>query len=216
MKNIFLTLLSIFILSSCSNNSEDLNNVNNKLINANLDLKTKLSSYKNLLNQNNTSFVSEESLISLNSALKLDFKAESSLYSKKTSVELNDIQKKHINYLSFLLSNSESPEAALKILKDDFESISNSVKLSDDDKTFLLIVNSSIRMSTEFVMNEFNKSNSKLNPNFAKIQKSWWGCLKTAYADLTDDFVGTVALGLFPGPGCAAIVIGGTINYYRQ
>lgn len=45
--------------------------------------------------------------------------------------------------------------------------------------------------------------------------KSWWGNIQEAYATLTDDAVGTLAVALMPGPSLLAIGVGGTVNYLR-
>jgi hypothetical protein len=216
MKNIFLTLITLFLITSCSEDREDLNivneDLNNELLSAKLDLESKLNTYKDLLNKNNTSFASKESLTTLNSVLNITTNKKKSSSSKATT-NLTENQITHVSYLGTLLSNSETPEEALEILKEDYEAILNSETLTVNEKSLLLIVNNSIKMSTEFVVAEFDINNK--NSSLAK-RKSWWNCLKTAYADLTDDFVGTMAVAIFPGPCCAAIVIGGTINYYNQ
>ena len=57
--------------------------------------------------------------------------------------------------------------------------------------------------------------------NFSELTKfdggrSYWDHCKSAYTTLTDDFVGTLAMGLCPGPCLAAIAIGGAINYFNE
>lgn len=215
MKNIFLTLITLFLITSCSEDREDLNivneDLNNELMTAKLNLESKLNTYKGLLNKNNTSFASKESLTILNSVLNITSNKKKSISSKTTNLTENQIA--HIAYLGSLLSNSESPEAALEILEEDYEAISNSEIFTDNEKNILLIVNNSIKISTKFVVSEFDNNNK--NSSLAK-RKSWWKCLKTAYADLTDDFVGTMALAVFPEFCIPAIIVGGTINYYMQ
>ena len=215
MKNIFLTLITLFLITSCSEDREDLNivneDLNNELMTAKLNLESKLNTYKGLLNKNNTSFASKESLTILNSVLNITSNKKKSISSK--TINLTENQIAHIAYLGSLLSNSESPEAALEILEEDYEAISTSEIYTDNEKNILLIVNNSIKISTKFVVGEFDNNNK--NSSLAK-RKSWWNCLKTAYADLTDDFVGTMALAVFPEFCVPAIIVGGTINYYMQ
>jgi hypothetical protein len=216
MKNIFLTLITLFLITSCSEDREGLNivneDLNNELLSAKLDLESKLNTYKDLLNKNNTSFASKESLTTLNSVLNITTNKKKSSTSK-AATNLTENQITHVSYLGTSLSNSETPEEALEILNEDYEAILNSETLTVNEKSFLLIVNNSIKMSTEFVVAEFDNNNK--NSSLAK-RRSWWGSLTKAYADLTDDFVGIMAVAIFPGPCVAAIVIGGTINYYNQ
>ena len=46
--------------------------------------------------------------------------------------------------------------------------------------------------------------------------KSWWQHAKDGYATLTDDFIGTMAIGLMPGPCLLAIGISATIDVARH
>ena len=211
------TIMALLIVTSCSKDSEDLSvvseNLNKELVAANLDLENKLNSYNNLLNKNDTSFVSEQSITTLHSVLNVDVNNLISLNRGTPTILVTENQKSRISTLSFLLSNSESPDVALEILKEDYKSILDSNILTDDEKTLLLVVNNSIEMSVKFMINKFK--NSGQNYSYGR-GKSWWQCVKHACADLTDDLPGQLAVGVFPGPCCAAIIIGGTINYYNQ
>jgi hypothetical protein len=46
--------------------------------------------------------------------------------------------------------------------------------------------------------------------------KSYWDHCVAAFGTLTNDFIGLLAVGVFPGPCLLAVAIGGGINYYNE
>ena len=46
--------------------------------------------------------------------------------------------------------------------------------------------------------------------------KSWWQHAKDGLATLTDDFIGTMAVAVFPGPCLLAIAISSTIEVAKH
>lgn len=212
-----LCLLSVFLFS-CSDNNELINLKEEQseiLTNDLTELKSILLEYKKELSSKNIDIVSEKGVNLLHTKLGFD-----NNFNKRTNErELTSREKSIIKNLSISLSNSYSPENALSILDDYKNDVNNNNTLADFEKEFLTTFILSTKESTKFVIEEFNNQiNSGKYSNKARMQlrRSWWGCLKKAYADLTDDFVGTMAVAIFPGPCCAAIVIGGTANYLMQ
>ena len=42
------------------------------------------------------------------------------------------------------------------------------------------------------------------------------GCINQAFSDLTDGYAGKAAVLVFSEVCCVAILVGGTVNYFRQ
>ncbi|MFJ1429215.1 hypothetical protein ACILE2_00215 [Capnocytophaga canimorsus] len=212
-----VVLLSLLSCSKEANFTSDItkglekDNFDNKL--ADLSLKTEkgLITFKNSLKQDGMSLVSNESINLLHMSLGIkDFSKTAKIGNQKTNDFLiTDKQREHIKNLALLLSNSNNSEEVYQILEEDKKRILNS-DYTVNELIFLMDFNNSVRISTEFLEREL------VSHYGITARRSWWGCLKKAYADLTDDFVGLMAVAVNPGPCCAAIVVGGTINYLIQ
>lgn len=213
---IFIVALTSSVLFSavgCDSSSfseskpQDGKNLAKKGVNPNEDAQEILNSYRKELRGNNVKIGTKESLDIFDSVI--------ANHNQGQEVVLTKAMKEHVNSLGKELAKSASPEEAYKILDVNYAKIANSKIFSSSEKEILFNINESIRLSTQFLIKEFNENGLNVLQK-GKKKKSLWDCICEEYDELTDTISGQVIVAIAPGPAVVAIIVGGTVRYYTR
>lgn len=216
----FLTFMLIFT-TSCSNNEQDLPeeefnfNVNkiSESINKNFDDLSKVLRVKEV-----SIFSNEGKTLAKDVFLKSNISSEyrtssnqNEYYPKQIVNEMSKEANNEIQRVIKALAESENSTEAYEIIDNNINNILTS-SYNTQNKKMILSHLIGFKSFTKFVE---NNQDIVYGNNFAS-RRSWWDHCSDAFGELTDDFVGKMAVAVFPGPCLIAVGIAGTYNYIKQ